>query len=519
MNAFLEIVSQLIAAVEPDHWRTQRFFPFPELSNPRARLHDACIFRQNSSGALGILWVSFLGFDDLMTLPFRLARYSEDGDLISLSPWSLREASADREFFEAWKFVFHSKQILLTEQGAQFRCRPSGGEPNLLSLNVYSDSKSVLSRVELHEALKIFRVFKKSGGESLEVEMLEYLNQQKIFLQFPRLISVYEYSSRDSMRTNIAISSEYVQNNGAVWHDFLARLYHARFPDVERERSSREAWEGVLKSGESMGRLLGEFHRAMTHARENPNLVPEGNIGELRKSWFERVRKVLRDRLEWVDEAVQKFPQFATAFSALPGLSSNLLDRVAEFEDLGVRIRIHGRIHLGHILNGVKGLYLFDFGVTPGIDPGEDADFSRLKHPALKDLAALNLSLRYAWTMTDRRGRSPILDEFLDKPIENRWESWFGLRERSAFPAVERRLADIESSVLRAYMSAIGEDASATELVPNAPGGFLALYDLLFYLRILRECKRDYRSGNPRLKTSLRILEEFVRGMENRGNE
>jgi predicted trehalose synthase len=511
VNAFLEIVSQLVAAVEPEQWLNQRFFPFADISAPRARLSDACIFRQNATGALGVLWVSFLGSDDLMTLPFRLARYSEDGDLIYLTPWSLREASADREFFEAWKFVFHNKHVLLTENGAQFSCKSCGGEPNLLALNVYSDAKSVLTRVEQQEALKIFRVSNKDSGDCVEVEMLEFLNQQKIFLSFPRLISVYEYSSRDLFRTHIAISSEYVQNNGALWHDFLGRLNHARFPDVERERSSREAWFGVLKSGEQVGRLLGEFHRAMTHARDNPNLVPEGNTGEVRKAWLERIELAMISRSDWIDEAPIRFGKGSSALRNVRKIAKELLERVQQFESLGIRIRTHGRIHLGHILNGVKGLYLFDFGVTSGLDPGEDPEFSRLKHPALKDLAALNLSLKYAWLVTDRRGRSPILDEFLDRPIESRWESWFGSKDRPTLPAAGRRFADIESAVLRAYMSAIGEEASATELVPNTPGGFLALYDLLFFLRILRECKKDYKSGNPRLKTSIKILEEFVR--------
>jgi hypothetical protein len=249
----------------------------------------------------------------------------------------------------------------------------------------------------------------------------------------------------------------------------------------------------------------------MTHARDNPNLVPEANTGDVRKAWMERIELAMNSRSDWIDKAPSRLRQGSLALREARKISKELIDRVQRFESLGIRIRTHGRIHLGHILNGVKGLYLFDFGVMSGLDPGEDPEFSRLKHPALKDLAALNLSLRYAWLITDRRGRSPILDEFSTKPIESRWESWFGSKDRPTLPSAHRRFSDIESAVLRAYMSAIGEEASATELVPNTPGGFLALYDLLLFLRILRECKKDYESGNPRLKTSVRILEEFVR--------
>ncbi len=516
MNAFLEIVAQLVAAVQPESWRELRYFPFSHLAEPRGRFSDACVFRQDALGALGLLWIGFEGCHDLMTFPFRLIRHGEDGDLISLSPWSLREASADPAFFEAWKYAMHNRFVLLTEKGAQFRMRSCGGEQNLLALNVSSDRKSVLSRIELMEAVKIFRVLSRENAGSLEVEIMEYLNQQKIFLSFPRLIAVYEYAAKDAPVTNVAISTEYVHSNGPLWHDFLARLQQARFPELERERSSREAWEDVLRMSESLGRLLGEFHRAMTHARENPSLLPEANAGEYRRQWLTQVEATLKSRSISLEGAAQKFPQFALTIADLSNTTEMLLSRVSRFEGLGFRIRIHGRIHLGHILNGVKGLYLFDFGSDTGDELTGFESPIELKQPSLKDLAALNLSIRYAWYMTDRRSHSPIIDELVGHEFEALWESWRGIDERAFLPAANRRLTDVESIVLRAYMSAIGEDSTAAELVPNAPGGFLALYDLMFFLRIITESKKDYEVGNPRLKTSLRILEEFSKSVHSR---
>jgi predicted trehalose synthase len=516
VNAFLEIVAQLVAAVQPEAWRELRFFPFPQLAEPRGRFADACIFKQDANGALGFLWVSFDGVSDLMTFPFRLARHGEDGDLISLSPWSLREASSDAAFFESWKYAMHARSSLTTEKGAMFRVRVVGGEPNLLALNVSSDRKSVLSRLELMEAVKIFRVLSRENTASPEVEILEYLNQQKIFLSFPRLISVYEYCAKDAPVTNVAISTEYVHNNGPLWHSFLAKLQQARFPELTKERSAREAWDELLSVAENLGRLLGEFHRAMTHARDNPALVPESNTGEHRNHWLLSIEVEANARCLKLGGLAQKYPQFASTLRDLPNITELMLSQIAKFESLGLRIRTHGRIHLGHILNGVKGLYLFDFGTdTADEQPGHPKSFL-LKQPSLLDLAALNLSLKYAWYMTERRGHSPIMEEFFGSEASAYSESDVGADDRCLLTNSHRRFADIESAVLRAYMSAIGEDSTATELVPNAPGGFLALYDWMYFLRIVSECKRDYEVGNPRLKTSLRILEEFSRGVKNR---
>jgi predicted trehalose synthase len=518
VNAFLEIVAQLVAAVQPDAWRELRYFPFPHLESPRGRFFDACLFRQNANGALGLLWISFEGTADLMTFPFRLARHCEDGDLISLSPWSLREASADAAFFEAWKLAMHNRTALLTEKGAQFRVRVVGGEPNLLALNVSSDRKSVLSRLEMMEAVRIFRKVSFESAHSLEVEILEYLNQQKIFLSFPRLIAVYEYLGKDSPVVNIAMSTEYIHNNGPLWHDFLARLQHARFPDIKNERSSREAWDDVLCTAENLGRLLGEFHRAMTHARDNPTLVPEFNAGENRRQWLEFVEADINFQSLQLEGVAHKFPKFAQTLLNLPNITEVLLSSIAKFEGLGLRICVHGRVHLGHILSGVKGLSLFDFGA----DAGEEFSNHKahgLKRPSLTDLAALNLSLRYAWYMTDNVGYSPIIEEFFNQEEAGGKESTHSNRDEGNFlTASHRRLGDIENTVLRSYMSAIGEDSAAAELVPNAPGGFLALYDLLFFLRVLSECRRDFDVGNPRLKTSLRILEEFSHTIVSRGS-
>ena len=90
MNAFLKILEQLISAVSPECWLKQRFYPFDGRDEHTLEVFDACVFHQDADGALGIAWLKSGQHAELMTFPFRIARYSRDGDLITLPPWSLR---------------------------------------------------------------------------------------------------------------------------------------------------------------------------------------------------------------------------------------------------------------------------------------------------------------------------------------------------------------------------------------------------------------------------------------------
>jgi hypothetical protein len=513
VNAFLEIVGQLVAAISPSTWQEQRFFPYRKLSTPVARVFDACVFRQDAWGALGILWLEFAEASDLLVFPFRLARYSEDGDLISLTPWSLREASNDAVFFDSWKAALAHRPFLLTERGAQFRVRSASGRPNLLALNVFSDSKSFCTRIEQREALKVYRLCPKQSSETPEVEILEYLNQQKIFLNFPNLVSVFEYSSREIPRTVVATTTSYISNNGSLWHDYLARLQHARFPTAERMLSSLEAWHDVKRITEALGRTIGEFHRAMSNARENPALVPEGSGGEQKRQWLQTQEQLMRERLERLAPARTRFPRFAMLFRKLEDFANDLFRRLVLVENPGLRIRIHGRVHLGHILNAHESLILFDFGS----DPSSDLTHLRSKQSALEDLATLNLSLRYAWSMTERRASTPILDEFIGFHANGSEVARVDLSDISLVGDELRTIRAIEAIVFRSYQSVLSEDSTALELIPASPSDHAAVYEFLFFMRTIRECARDFASGNPRCTTSLRILDEFCRELVEQG--
>jgi len=507
MNAFLQIIAQLVESVQGSVWLEERFFPFQDLKNPQARLYDAVFFTQDAHGALGILLLQFEGCEEeLVTFPFRLARYSEDGDLITLTPWSLREASGDSALYEAWRRSQHLQNPMRTARDGRFSHRFANGEPNLVALSIWSDTRNSCVRLESQEAYKIFRTFNRFRPDCMEVDVLEYLNQQTTFLNYPRLVSVFEYSSRDIKRAHVAMSTRYIHNQGTLWQDLTVRVQNARFPQRLHESSSLETWNSVLRTAEQLGRLLGEFHRAMMGVRENPRLRPESNTGAARKQWLEMVR----ERLDWrLSEVVQtSHVLFGHTFdlSRAQAFTEKLLEKLSGIEQLGLLIRVHGNAHLGQILLSNDVLYLLDFES----DWLDDPKYRDQKHSCLEDVASILLSLRYCWMSTERSSFSHVFVDFIDP------ESEFGrhvatTRRKFLSPQTyEARFAEVVQVFLKFYRHTILEESGSAELVPSDPENFDTLLRLYYFLRILKETLRDYQAGNPRAKLTLRVLEHFL---------
>lgn len=506
MNALIEILAQLIEAVPSETWLEQTFYTLTGLKSPKARLFDACLFRQSASGGLGLFWVQFEDVTDLLVVPFRLSRYSMEGELVSLPPWSLREASSDSELYEAWRMSLHSKNPLVTAANGTLQHRYSRGEPALVSLNISNDTKNTCVRLDSQEALKFFHRYSGDGSDALEVEILQYLSEQDEFTNFPRLISVHEYSMGDLKNVPIAISMKYIQNSGTVWHECLRLVSQARFPEHTKEKVSRDAWFDLLRLSEHLGRLIGEFHRAMSKARHNDNLKPESGNSESHELWLGGVETKLRALAAVVSQYRTSFPAFAKSLDELPQIADTLLKSLREIQNVGLRIRTHGHLHLGQILMGVDGLFLLDYEA----DSMDEPSFRKLKDSCLKDISALQMSLRYAWVSAERSESSPLLETFLEK------ESEFGrhvIEARSQF--VEPKtytpsLEEIENALLKSYMQIVTEDAATRELLPENTMDLRTLLNINFLKRAMKESIRDFRSGNPRCKTSLRILNDFL---------
>jgi len=173
LNAFLRILEQLVTALEPAAWLRQRFYPFEKGPAGTIELFDACVFHQDANGAIGMAWLRCPGQTELMTFPFRIARYSEDGDLIVMPPWSLREATTDALFYSTWKQAVASSGNISTLRGGVLLCRQFEAQSSFNIINLWTDNKNACTRVETQHLCKIFRVLNPQQPHSVEAETLE----------------------------------------------------------------------------------------------------------------------------------------------------------------------------------------------------------------------------------------------------------------------------------------------------------------------------------------------------------
>lgn len=502
-NAFLEIVAQLIEAVPPTAWEQHRNFPDRLRTSERAVLFDALLFTQGAHGALGFLWLKFPPHPELYVFPFRLARYSEDGDLISLPPWSLREAANDREFFEAWRRAQMQRNPLLTDSGAEFHARACGGEPSLVTLDLWSRSTDTFVRVDSQEAYKIFRLVDPDAPMSREVEVLEYLTNQDGFLQFPKLIQVFEFRSGYFPRAHAAMSMKYLQNQGTLWIRLVPLLRAARFPKRGQELRAKQAAQVIRQQMENLGRLVAEFHRAMMRAKGHRTLAPEINTESSRLAYLAVMEQKTNERLAEVLQAAQESGDCPELVSGLGGLTQQMFARFKTLADFGVRIRIHGNLHLGQILISNDVPLLVDFES----DFLDESFYLDLKQPALKDIAATLVSLRLAWLRAEGSQQDELLFPSLHIEEVKNHQGSLGT------PTISE-LAELETIFLRFYTNLVFEDANTSELLPpNEDDSDLTL-DLFLLLRMFKEVVRDARTRNPRVRTSLRLLSEFAASSE-----
>jgi predicted trehalose synthase len=506
MDAFIEIIEKLVECVPSHTWLEQNHFPFSHLDAPKGRLYDVCLFETNAQGAYGLLWIEFQDSSALFIYPFNLARHKEDGDLISLAPWSLRNAATDRQFYASWRSAQKVKNPMITARKAHFFHKKFSGDPSFVAMNIWSDLKSTCVRLDFQVAYKIYRTLEKKFPQSIEVETLTYLGTQSTFKNFAPLTTVFEYKSADFLECNVAIGMRYAQNNGVLFPRFVSLLHKARFPQKFKERSSLQAWDELLHMTQSLGMLLGDFHKAMSLAPRNSELAPEPNSKASFEEWFAIVSKVFDERLSRVMGLQKYYPNFSGIFYLLPSYAEALKASVSALDDIGMRIRNHGHIHLGQVLIGMNELILLDFDG----DDYDDPLYRRMKHPCLKDLASMIISLRFSWYFTERKYYALLFENQEKLEIKASYAMPLKDDQSSRVTPSYVSLIELESHFLKFYRNSLEENITSTQLRPKQSEKEKILFNFCFLLRVMKEISRENPEGNPRPRVWLHILQDFI---------
>jgi trehalose synthase-fused probable maltokinase len=243
--------------------------------------------------------------------------------------------------------------------------------------------------------LKMFR--RLEPGPNPDVETVRFLFEKAGFAHLPPVVGVVEYTPPEGAPMTAGVLHGYVEHRNDFWTLTTEAL------SLFLERAAAEPGSvdrfvtSYVKHALLIGRRTAELHLALSSDPADPAFAPEEfNSFYLRgaahrltstASWALHLLALRRDQLprELQSEASRVLKQ-----------ESRILELLRGFQDFprpGMRIRIHGDLHLGQILyTGDDDAVFIDFEG----DNSRSLIERRIKRSALLDVAGLIHSLRYA---------------------------------------------------------------------------------------------------------------------------
>ncbi|MEX1344286.1 MAG: alpha-glucosidase C-terminal domain-containing protein, partial [Candidatus Limnocylindrales bacterium] len=271
--------------------------------------------------------------------------------------------------------------------------------------------------------LKLYRVLE--DGPNPDLELGRYLAEAG-FAHVPRVLGSAEVV-HGADRATLAMVQRYVPHEGNLWESMreaVGAFLHdaeaeARPPDlappgehffleISRARVPERLASLIgtpLRTAEVLGRRVGEMHRLLAAADpEVDDFAAEPMSSFHMRALYESTRRRVNDALEQLAEGREALPPrdreaAEVVLDAAPRVDQ-LLARLRRLPPTGQRIRVHGDLHLGQVLDTGSDVVIIDFEG----DTGQPLSARRLKRPALTDLASLVRSFHFAahWPRVER---------------------------------------------------------------------------------------------------------------------
>jgi maltose alpha-D-glucosyltransferase / alpha-amylase len=317
--------------------------------------------------------------------------------------------------------------------------------------------------------LKVYR--RLESGRSPELDAGRLLGRVAPAL-VPPFAGAIEYRKGRSEPSTLAVLQRFVRNEGTAWEQARAELgrFYERIlashnepvlpPEPQGPLATHVTQELPTALAESMSayaavaRLLGartaEMHIALA-STDDPAFVPEPFSSFDRRSVYQSFRNLIgRVVGELRVHRSELAPHTAVLAAQVVERETAVFERIAPLLKPwagGLRIRIHGDYHLGQVLNTGKDFVIIDFDG----DGRNSLAERRRKRSALRDLATMVRSFRYAAYISRTAGVVREEDQARLAPWEQAWSAWsaaaflrgyFELARGAAFlPADEEALA------------------------------------------------------------------------------
>jgi maltose alpha-D-glucosyltransferase/alpha-amylase len=370
----------------------------------------------------------------------------------ALEGW-LYEASADerlcRALFEAVERRRRLRGVhgeLTASTTSQWRkLRGAGNSAEVRALRAEQTNSSMVLGDKV--ILKLFRMLE--AGESPDLEIGRMLSERAHFAYTPPLAGWLEYQREREEPRTLAVLHGYMANQGDAWTHTLSELgqyfEHAlaskgRALELPNKPLTEllaedgppplvvETVGAYLGTAELLGRRTAELHLALSAPTEDPDFAPEPYSTLYQRSEYQSMRNLAGHAMRTLRARLGALPEDERGRAEI--LLSNQERLAARFYDYlkqhftVTRIRCHGDLHLGQILQTGKDFAIIDFEGEPARALTE----RRRKRSALRDVAGMLRSFHYAAfsSMLENLRAGSFSPSVLDAlgPWARLWQIW-----------------------------------------------------------------------------------------------
>jgi 1,4-alpha-glucan branching enzyme len=244
---------------------------------------------------------------------------------------------------------------------------------------------------------KIVRKLDPSEGESADLEMGRFLTAVG-YTHTPPLEGWIDLEVGGATST-VALLHGFVRNHGDAWTHALS--VQAEWLSMAERRGATppdvaDTIGPYASLAEKLGQRVGEMHVALASRPHDRAFAPEPLDRSSREATVAALDVELGHVLDALDGRTKSLSDGArAALSAVRAGRSELMARLAEVarrEDAGVKMRVHGDLHLGQVLFTGDDFAIIDFEGEPARPLAE----RKAKRSPLVDVAGMLRSFHYA---------------------------------------------------------------------------------------------------------------------------
>ena len=252
----------------------------------------------------------------------------------------------------------------------------------------------------------IFKALRRvESGVHPELEIGRFLTDVASFNNAPPLLGSVEMRDAEGRPTAIGVLQGFVRNQGDGWGftlDYLDRvLGQLEFLPADVHPERKELHVMYLALAETLGRRIGDLHRAFAMPVEDPAFRPEPADPADAESWTASVLVQADGARTALDRALAgELPTELPAelridiehlLDAWPQITVVTSEMRAHVHG-ALKTRVHGDLHLGQVVIVREDFYILDFEGEPMRPMAE----RRIKQSPLKDVAGMLRSFDYA---------------------------------------------------------------------------------------------------------------------------